>query len=68
MLVTDGGQTIRMPVEGDKIRIAGRNTQGVTIFDTAEGEQVVSVERIPEAGGAEENGRPDDDGDLPADE
>jgi DNA gyrase subunit A len=58
MLVTDGGQTIRMPVEGDKkpIRIVGRNSQGVRLFDTAEGERVVSVERIPEAAEAENGG------------
>ena len=55
MLVTDGGQLIRCPVRD--IRIAGRNTQGVTIFNTAEGESVVSVEHIPDEG---ENG--DDDG------
>jgi DNA gyrase subunit A len=48
MLVTDGGQLIRCPV-GD-IRVAGRNTQGVTVFKTAEGEKVVSVEHIPEDG------------------
>ncbi|WP_273756827.1 DNA gyrase subunit A [Bartonella sp. MM73XJBT] len=47
MLVSDGGQLIRVPVEG--IRIAGRSTKGVTIFNTAEGEKVVSVERISEA-------------------
>ncbi len=41
MLVTDGGQLIRTPIEG--IRIAGRNTQGVTIFRTREKENVVSV-------------------------
>lgn len=46
MLVSDGGQLIRVPVEG--IRIAGRSTKGVTIFNTAEGERVVSVERISE--------------------
>lgn len=46
MLVTDGGQLIRTPVEG--IRVAGRNTQGVTIFKTREGEKVVSVERVEE--------------------
>ena len=34
MLVTDGGQLIRMPVAG--IRIAGRATQGVIVFDTDE--------------------------------
>ena len=46
MLVTDGGQLIRCPVEG--IRIAGRATQGVIVFDTADEERVVSVERISE--------------------
>jgi DNA gyrase subunit A len=46
MLVTDKGQLIRCPVEG--IRIAGRSTQGVIIFDTAEDEHVVSVEHIGE--------------------
>jgi DNA gyrase subunit A len=44
--ITDGGQTIRMPVGGDKpIRIVGRGTQGVTLFDT-QGEKVVSVEHL----------------------
>ncbi len=52
MLVTDGGQLIRTPVDG--IRIAGRNTQGVTIFRTAEGENVVSVERIGDIGEGED--------------
>ncbi|MGH6767900.1 MAG: DNA gyrase subunit A [Xanthobacteraceae bacterium] len=52
MLVTNGGQLIRCPVDG--IRIAGRATQGVIVFTTAEDERVVSVERISEEG--EENG------------
>jgi len=52
MLVTDGGQLIRCPVEG--IRIAGRATQGVIVFSTAEGERVASVERLTEEG--EDNG------------
>jgi DNA gyrase subunit A len=51
MLVTDAGQLIRCPVDG--IRVAGRSTQGVIVFDTAEGEHVVSVEHIGEEG---ENG------------
>ncbi|MEW6256379.1 MAG: DNA gyrase subunit A [Pseudomonadota bacterium] len=46
MLVTDGGQLIRCPVNG--IRIVGRASQGVIVFDTAEGERVVSVEHISE--------------------
>ena len=41
MMVTDGGKLIRMPVED--IRIAGRKTQGVILFRTAENERVVSV-------------------------
>ncbi len=47
LLVTDGGQLIRTRV--DAVRIAARNTQGVTIFRTAEGERVVSVERLEAA-------------------
>ncbi|PST20476.1 DNA gyrase subunit A [Rhizobium sp. JAB6] len=46
MLVSDGGQLIRVPVGG--IRIASRATKGVTIFSTAKDEKVVSVERISE--------------------
>ena len=41
MMVTDAGKLIRMPVED--IRIAGRKTQGVILFRTAEDEKVVSV-------------------------
>jgi DNA gyrase subunit A len=52
MLVTNGGQLIRTKVDG--IRIAGRSTQGVIVFDTAQDERVVSVERLSEEG--EENG------------
>ena len=52
MLVTDGGQLIRCPVDG--IRIAGRSTQGVIVFTTSDGEKVASVERLSEEG--EENG------------
>jgi DNA gyrase subunit A len=52
MLVTNGGQLIRCPVDG--IRLAGRSTQGVIVFTTAEDERVVSVERLTEEG--EENG------------
>ena len=52
MLVSDGGQLIRVPVEG--IRFASRASKGVRIFKTAEGEHVVSVERISETGEDEE--------------
>ncbi len=46
MLVTDGGQIIRLPVSD--IRIAGRRTQGVTLFRVAESERVVSVAALDE--------------------
>jgi DNA gyrase subunit A len=51
MLVTDGGQLIRVPV--DDIRIVGRASQGVTVFNTEKTERVVSVEHIE---GEEETG------------
>ncbi len=56
MLVTDGGQLIRCPV--DDVRTAGRNTQGVRIFKTDSEEHVVSVERVTDAG---EDGAGDDE-------
>ena len=47
MLVTDQGKMIRTSVAD--IRIAGRNTQGVTIFRVADEEHVVSVAKIDES-------------------
>jgi len=46
MLIDDNGQLIRCPVSG--IRIMGRNTQGVKIFNIGEDSSVVSVERVVE--------------------
>ncbi len=54
MLVTNGGKIIRSPVAD--IRIAGRSTQGVTLFDTAEDEQVVSVAHLKETDGDNDPG------------
>ena len=50
MIVSNNGQLIRVPVDG--IRIGGRATQGVTIFNVGADDKVVSVERVSE---------PDDD-------
>ena len=47
MLVTNGGTLIRCPI--DDIRIAGRNTQGVTIFKTDDDAKVVSVAHLGDA-------------------
>ena len=54
MLVTNMGQVIRIRVhgaEGDSIRIAGRKTQGVRLFDVADddSEKVVSAGLVREA-------------------
>ena len=44
VIVTDRGKLIRLPI--DDIRIAGRRTQGVTVFRVADDEKVVSVTRV----------------------
>ncbi|WP_313194933.1 DNA gyrase subunit A [Shinella zoogloeoides] len=64
MLVSDGGQLIRVPVDG--IRIASRATKGVTIFSTAKDEKVVSVERISEPEGDEDAEGVAEEGDVEA--
>jgi DNA gyrase subunit A len=51
MLVTDGGQLIRTPVNG--IGKKGRSTQGVIVMDAADDERVVSVEHITDVEEAE---------------
>lgn len=49
MLMTDRATVIRCPLDG--IRVAGRNTQGVTILKTGDGEKVVSVVTVPDGDG-----------------
>ena len=46
MLVTDKGKLIRCPV--NDVRIGGRQTQGVTLFNVSEEEKVVSVAKLEE--------------------
>ena len=48
MMVTDGGQLIRMKVSD--IRIVGRNSKGVILFRLADGEKVVSVSALQDYG------------------
>jgi DNA gyrase subunit A len=64
MLVSDGGQVIRTPVE--QISIKGRRTQGVTLFKVAPDESVVSVARIGEDAASGEDGVNGNDLDEPA--
>ena len=48
MLATSTGQSIRVPVDGISFR--SRSAGGVRVFNTGEGETVVSVARIAENG------------------
>jgi len=49
VMVSNGGQLIRMPVDG--ISFTGRTARGVTLFRVAEDERVVSVSRIRDVDG-----------------
>ena len=53
MLATSTGQSIRVPVDGISFR--SRSAGGVRVFNTAAGEEVVSVARIAEQGEDEPN-------------
>ena len=66
VMVSDGGQLIRTTVVD--IRIAGRNTQGVTLFKTAKGEHVVSVTRLTEVEDDEFDGEEGAEGEQAASE
>jgi DNA gyrase subunit A len=46
MLITDNGTLVRTRV--DEVSVIGRNTQGVRIIRTVEGEHVVALQRIDE--------------------
>ncbi|WP_420863548.1 DNA gyrase subunit A [Algirhabdus cladophorae] len=48
MLVTNQGQSIRVPIDGISFR--SRSAGGVKVFNTGKGEEVVSVAYIPEQG------------------
>ena len=45
MLITDGGKIIRMDMR--QMRVIGRNTKGVRMFNTATDEQVVGMDKVP---------------------
>ena len=59
MMVTDQGKLIRTPVHD--VRIASRNTKGVTLFKVAENEQIVSVAKLLETSDDED----DEEGEAP---
>ncbi len=53
MMVTDQGKLIRTPVHD--VRIASRNTKGVTLFKVADNEKIVSVAKLHETDDDEED-------------
>ncbi|CAO3426517.1 DNA gyrase subunit A [Azospirillum argentinense] len=61
MMVTNGGQVIRMPIHD--VRIAGRKTLGVTLFRVGADERVVSVASIAEDEDTNGNGTNGNGGD-----
>ena len=54
ILVTDGGQIIRMPVSG--VRQISRNSKGVRLFNISDDHKVVSVAQLRDEGDDEEEG------------
>ncbi|OHB72705.1 MAG: DNA gyrase subunit A [Planctomycetes bacterium RBG_16_41_13] len=65
IMITKGGKIIRTPV--NTIRIIGRNTQGVKLFDIGKSDKLISVARVI----PEENPAPDDletENDIPEQE
>jgi len=60
IMVSDGGQIIRCPI--DTISIVGRSARGVTVFKVAEDESLVSISRLRDLGDEDED--EDEDGGI----
>ena len=60
IMVTDGGQIIRTPV--NQVSIVGRGARGVRLFNVSDGENVVSVSRIREDVEDDEEGEGEGEG------
>ncbi len=65
MLATSTGQSIRVPVDGISFR--SRSAGGVRVFNTTNGEEVVSVARIAEQEQAEADEAAEGDGNIAPD-
>ncbi len=67
MMITNGGKIIRITMK--HMRVIGRNTQGVGMFNLGEDEQVVAMDRVAENIGYEdEDEESDENGQEPTDE
>ncbi len=60
MLITNGGKVIRTRM--DTMRVIGRNTQGVRLFNLKPGEKVVGLDRVAEPSGEEDDEEMADEG------
>ena len=54
MMITNGGKIIRITME--HMRVIGRNTQGVGMFNLGKGEKVVAMDLVAESFGDDEEG------------
>jgi len=53
MMITNGGKIIRTYMKN--VRVIGRNTQGVNLFDLPGGETVVAMDRVAEPSGSRDD-------------
>jgi DNA gyrase subunit A len=53
MMITNGGKIIRTYMKN--VRVIGRNTQGVNLFDLPGGEKVVAMDRVAEPSGSRDD-------------
>ncbi len=61
MMITNGGKIIRITMK--HMRVIGRNTQGVNMFNLKEGEHVVAIDLVAEEDDSEEDFNEDSNGD-----
>ncbi len=66
MLVTDQAKLIRMPLSS--LRVLGRGTAGVRLFNVGDNEHVVSAARIEEADDEDEAAMTNETGNIPTDD
>ena len=59
VLVTDQAKLIRLPLES--LRVIGRNSSGVRLFNVADDEHVVSAVHLAETEGDDEEAEPEAD-------
>ena len=65
MMITNGGKIIRTNMKN--VRVIGRNTQGVNLFELGKDEKVVAMDRVAEPTG-DDNGEEGNEADATAEE